>query len=441
MFPMSCPASSLPPDVRTDGIGSESGHGIHSLLVMRIDSVPGFEFVQDDFLRSSLASDYRELILCFEQGAFKATQVLGGALVEALLLDFLLSENKVLTKDEAQSLTLENLIDRAYKENLISGRSKEQAMLVKRYRNLIHQGRAMRQKEVADKNGAMTTVALVNMLVEEIAKTRKASYGLTAEQVLAKALRDKSNEAVLPHLVRQMKGVEVVRLLNQVLPDAYLEYDYDIEEYLNQDPILIKLFRMAFDALGNEAKASVVGHTAKGIMEWDGLTLRVRMLAFFRARDLAFASVHDVELIVDYILSWMNGLVTREELEVIGGISQFLSEGQVDKYVRCLVIVSGVTRGPVRVMASRILEQECQFVPERLVESFNQSFNKNAEELSLQGFATRASKIKNLSAMPFGAREVSGSPEQSRSTLSEDLEQSEDEFNPFDDGYDPFKGV
>src|SRR5207302_4906011 len=63
--------------------------------VARILNPPmgAFDFVSSDTLRQSLEADYNELHRCFDVEAWKAVHVLAGSIVEALLIDYLVSIN------------------------------------------------------------------------------------------------------------------------------------------------------------------------------------------------------------------------------------------------------------------------------------------------------------------------------------------------------------
>ena len=52
-----------------------------------------FEFVSDDALRAVLVADYREAQLAFQAGAFKASAILSGGILEGLLTNFLRSDS------------------------------------------------------------------------------------------------------------------------------------------------------------------------------------------------------------------------------------------------------------------------------------------------------------------------------------------------------------
>jgi len=205
-----------------------------------MSEIKDFDFVLDLALRQSLVSDYKEMQTAYDGGAWKAAQVIGGSIVETLLLDYLLAEGTLGDQDEANFKSLESLIVNAFKAKLISERVKEQALLIKRYRNLIHQGKALRTREKCDRNSAMTTVALLNMVLEEVAQSRKETYGLTADQFCNKVMTDPRNTSILSHLLKGMRPQEIERLLCAVLPSAAFAsepYGWDeFDTYGDGDP-------------------------------------------------------------------------------------------------------------------------------------------------------------------------------------------------------------
>lgn len=189
-------------------------------------SLSTFDFVTGEEFRSVLESDARELTACVETGAWKAVLVLSGSIVEALLVDYLMSSDwqKKSGKDPLK-LELAEAVTACKSEGVLTLRTADLCSVVRSYRNLIHPGRTVRLGDKADEASARIAQSLVGIIVGEIAKARRETFGLTAEQVLAKLERDSSSLAILGHLLQDLNDTERERLLLTVLPTTYLQLE------------------------------------------------------------------------------------------------------------------------------------------------------------------------------------------------------------------------
>src|SRR4051812_37183805 len=112
-----------------------------------------FDFITDDGLRRSLESDLVELNQCYEARAWKAVHVLSGSIIEATLIDYLVSAGK-LTGAAAITKDLTQLIEACKTNAVLSNKAVELSAIIRSYRNLIHPGRALRLSETVDENSA-----------------------------------------------------------------------------------------------------------------------------------------------------------------------------------------------------------------------------------------------------------------------------------------------
>src|ERR1700685_337013 len=104
-----------------------------------------FEFITDEDLRHTLEADYREMLLCAEHNAWKAVHVLAGSIVEAVLVEYLLSAK--LSDVDPLEMSLSQLIAASKKAGVLSAKTSDLSSAVKSYRNLIHPGRLKRLSE------------------------------------------------------------------------------------------------------------------------------------------------------------------------------------------------------------------------------------------------------------------------------------------------------
>src|SRR5256885_13481073 len=122
---------------------------------------PKFDFITDVDFRTSLESDYRELLRCIENGAWKAVHVIAGSVVEAILSDYLIGigyEKK--SGKNPLEMELGPIISACRAEKIITDRTADLSSVVRSYRNLIHPGRIVRLKEKVDKKTALIAKAL-----------------------------------------------------------------------------------------------------------------------------------------------------------------------------------------------------------------------------------------------------------------------------------------
>lgn len=64
-----------------------------------------FDFITDEKLRNSLEADNAELIICFDNEAWKSVHVLVGSIIETLLVDFLISSDFKPAPNEAVGIS------------------------------------------------------------------------------------------------------------------------------------------------------------------------------------------------------------------------------------------------------------------------------------------------------------------------------------------------
>lgn len=136
--------------------------------------IADLDFIVDDEFRRSLSEDLRELDSAIANGSIKSAHVLAGSIVEAVLIDRLISD-EILNRDVALKLDLHGAIEKCRENGIIRGQTADLSSVVKSYRNLIHPGRAIRVKERIDINSAQVAKSLVFIVLSEIAERQRAS--------------------------------------------------------------------------------------------------------------------------------------------------------------------------------------------------------------------------------------------------------------------------
>jgi mRNA-degrading endonuclease toxin of MazEF toxin-antitoxin module len=304
-----------------------------------------FDFVVDEDLRQSLEADAAEMDACIEAHAHKAAVVLAGSIVEALLADHLATLGYVDAKGvPILELDLGQLIAAARTQKQVSSKTADLASAVKNYRNLIHPGRLVREKESVNDSTAIISAHLVDLIAREIAELKRDTYGYTSQQLLRKIENDSSSMAIVTDLLKTTKEKEVDRLLLQDLPSRYLELDAQSEYVDDTDvrPTLARFkaaYRAALAVTSDATKRRVATNHARilreEVSEFEVLT---HESAFFRAYDLDYMADSDRMIAKKHLLAQVGRVVPDRLMESLEGIGQFLDETEliplVDAFIR-----------------------------------------------------------------------------------------------------------
>jgi hypothetical protein len=143
---------------------------------------PDFSFVSNPDLRSIIERDYAEVPRCLDATAYKAATVMCGSVMEALLLDALLTdEAKAKQSQNAPRHKVGNVIkdlDRWSLSSMIEVGIDLQMLrrdtlglmshAVREYRNLIHPGAEIREAIVAEKEEAMAAKAALDLIIKQL---------------------------------------------------------------------------------------------------------------------------------------------------------------------------------------------------------------------------------------------------------------------------------
>jgi hypothetical protein len=144
-------------------------------------------FIDDEELRSSLRLDSGSVEAAIHNGEWKAATVLGGSLIEALLLWAVArrdlearkaavaraaarAEFKRPDPERPEGWDLIHYIEVARELGEISESTATEARLAKNFRNLIHPGRERRTGERCDRGTAFSVVAAIDHVMRHLAK-------------------------------------------------------------------------------------------------------------------------------------------------------------------------------------------------------------------------------------------------------------------------------
>ena len=145
-------------------------------------------FISDVLFRDALRQDLGSIDRCFQNREWKATTVLGGSIIEALLL-YVLREYEKTNARNLQSTVLglqksgalnakppRNLDDWVLHEltevsaavGLIQKETAAQCRIAKNFRNLVHPGRATRLAQQCDRPTALSALAAVEHVIRDL---------------------------------------------------------------------------------------------------------------------------------------------------------------------------------------------------------------------------------------------------------------------------------
>lgn len=148
-------------------------------------STSELSFIADIELRTNLQNDMGAVNRALSSGEWKAATVLAGSAIEALLLWALqqhpsrditraiqtLIASRILTREPSKSLEswdLHEYIEVAVTLSVIKTDTAEQTRLARKFRNLIHPGRAQRVAQICDRATALSAVAGVEHVIRDL---------------------------------------------------------------------------------------------------------------------------------------------------------------------------------------------------------------------------------------------------------------------------------
>lgn len=281
-----------------------------------------FNFISDDDFRSSLESDYDEMVRCLDACAWKAVHVLAGSIVEAVLIDYRVSE-ELIGQKQGLALDLGKAIGLARDHEITSARATDLSSVIRDYRNLIHPGRMKRLGDAVGAETARVAMAVVTIIAEEVSKRRLANYGYAAEQIASKLEMDSSASAIVSHLLRETKEREIERLLVKIPPERYLALldDPFAPEHALESFVLC--FRVALDNADDSLKTRVAKWFVWLLKEENDHVVFSYGTAFLRCKDLQYLGPNEQALVKDHLLSRMKAEVTPSLLTAIPGVGEW----------------------------------------------------------------------------------------------------------------------
>lgn len=311
--------------------------------------MPNFDYITEREFRKSLEADDAEMRRCADVEAWKSVQVLAGSIVESLLIDYLVSATSPakLSKDPLK-IDLAEAITICRNQSVLTERTADLCSVIRSYRNLIHPGRMVRLGEQPpDRGSSSIALALVDIIADELAKVRRATVGLTAEQILSKIMRDANSLTILKHLLLETTEQQRERLLIDLIPSVHSQESGSDIPFDDSDPFdnvkdrLTTAYRIILDSVGTDLRKRVASEFVRVLREADGGRVVEYGGAFFVAPDLEFVPAQNQAMVREHLLGRVGSLYSRNTLRLVAGIGKYLHPTDVlkwlDPFVRTLV--------------------------------------------------------------------------------------------------------
>jgi hypothetical protein len=323
--------------------------------------MPTFDFIADEQFRRVLEADREEMQRCADSTCWKAVHVLAGSIIEAVLLDHLVS-NGHMTKTAALKADLGKAVELALAKTIISERVHGLSSVAREYRNLVHPGRSIRTAESPSAHSSHIVMSLLEMILEEIGSAQRTGSGYTAEQVVSKVERDSSVRGILKHLVRDINEQETERLLQEMIPTRYfdaleeLRVGEDVPDHLFQ--MLSLLFRTAYDNAPERIQAAVTNTFVRILKEASEERVRTYCQQFFRMSDMKHLLPDNVQLVKAHYLDQIRSDKFEEEwIAALKGIGEHLAQGEGFQFADRIVTVACQFDQHYDVLSNRLFDE------------------------------------------------------------------------------------
>lgn len=311
--------------------------------------MPSFDFITEGEFRESLESDFGEMRKCIESSSWKSAQVIAGSIIEALLIDYLVSvPNPARTSAKSPlAMDLSDAIAICRAEKVLTDRTADLCSVVRSYRNLIHPGRLVRLNEPApSRDSATIALSLVEIITDEVATTRRKTVGLTAEQLLSKIERDADVLSFFKHLVLEASEPQRQRLLLQLIPAAHAKRDLEDEFDWHVAQRLQSAYQVTLSTVSDDIKAKAAAEFVRLLREEDGASVARYAAAFFRGANIKFVPSSQRPLVLGYLLNRLETEPSEATLNIVENMEEFLDASDASKWLDPLVRIAVNSSNP-----------------------------------------------------------------------------------------------
>jgi hypothetical protein len=313
-----------------------------------------FDFIVASDFRASLEKDAEELVRCMKAGAWKSAHILAASLIQATLVDYLVSA-EVDSEDELSRLSLNGLLDLCRTQQVLSPRTVELAGFLRPTSDFLSPKSRVRIEAPTDETGARIAQALLEIVINEISSHRRETFQFSAEQVVSKIQSDSSAVAILDHLLRKLGRAELEKLLLELLPKAYFETaksgDPQTADTLKRFELC---FRQVFDSAPADLKRMVVAKFL-GILENESeYIIQSYQSSFFRASDLQYLDDEGRAIVKAHFLANLTKQVSLPLLNASAGMADFLGTEEESRAFFVPLVISLIEQTDERLAAATL---------------------------------------------------------------------------------------
>ncbi len=263
--------------------------------------------------------------------AWKAVHVLAGSIVEAVLIDSLESV-KCKTSKPLNEMVLGELIPLAKAEKLLDDETIDLTTVIRKYRNLIHPGRVTRLEKRVEETGAVIATQVVELVIREVAESRRENYGFTAEQLLRKLQSGVTALPLVKHLVNDSSELEVLRLLTEVLPERYIDALADVSVTSAYIDLLRQCYWAVFDAAPETCRIAATKRFVSICRDEPEWRVLIHEENFFRCYDLKYLTPEEQEIVKLHILARVKTDVASGKNRTFRGIGPYLLPEEAENF-------------------------------------------------------------------------------------------------------------
>jgi hypothetical protein len=169
------------------------------------------------------------------------------------------------------------------------------------------------------------------MVVGEVSKKKKETYGYVAEQLITKLESDPSARNILRHLMEGMHDAEVERLLLKAIPKRHAELSEDQGAHKDVLNTLERCFHNAFGMANEQTKQKTARKLLSVIKGETGETVLWYETAFFGAEQLKYLSDSEAHLVKKHILGRVQE--TETSFRLVQALEEYITAEEVDEFV------------------------------------------------------------------------------------------------------------
>jgi hypothetical protein len=326
-----------------------------------------FDFVASDEFRACLEKDAGELVACMKAGAWKAAHVIAASLIQATVVEYLISSGKA-AGEELLQLPFSDLLNLCRAQQVLTPRTVDLASFIRPYTDFLSASSLVRLQATTDETSARIAQALLEIVINEVSSHQKENYRFSAEQVVAKLQSDPSSSAIIGHLVGKISRVETERLLIDLIPTAYFEIAKLAEPHAGDTlKRLEQCYRTAFSVAAVDLKRAVTRKFVQVLENESEYVVQGYEGSFFRGSDLAFLDEEGRETVKAHFLASLEKKVTYPLLDAAAGMGEFLQSEEDARAFFVPLVVSLLAQGDDAFSGAIVhrISEEFEILPER----------------------------------------------------------------------------